>query len=215
VGRVADWTNVVGAVGGTVGTLTAVATAVWNVRGSRRERRERADSALSAQEEQAAATAIAREAAASARRSADEAARVAAIQVAARHEALAPTQRTVPTHVTRSAVGTNLFGEIRVDRDYRVRAQAVRDNANWSISVPDLLRAHEPYRFHIELWPRGRTKAEAQAVVLKFWPPIDADEVEQWTCDCGKPLTGGSERDPGHWEIRLPLERPDGAIVVR
>jgi hypothetical protein len=135
--------------------------------------------------------------------------READVHVAARHQALAPTQRSVPTRTQQVPTGTNLIGKIRVDRDYRVRAYWTRGNATCSVRLPSPLRANEIHEFHIELWPPGRTQPEAEAVVLKLWPPSTDDPVEYWTCECGRAVAEGGDSEPAHWEIRLPVEPPD------
>jgi len=161
----------------------------------------------------------ARDSAESSRRSADEAAAVARIEADREHHRLGPTQTTVPTSFNEphAAGHRDLFGTIILARDYRVRAFIeLGPNGRSEASLPAaVLRANEPYRIFIEKWPPGQTKPEASAVLLKLWPPVETDAVEHWTCRCGRPLVDSRRDDPGHWDVRLPLEDPTGPIVMQ
>lgn len=208
-----DWTNVVGAVGGISGPAIAGAVAIWTVRRAKRQDAAQAATEETARESVAISresAAIARRAAEASQRSADEAARIAAVQVAARHDSLAPAQRTLPTELADNPqrAHRDLFGTLVVSRDYRVRAVAVAGKATWSLGLDSLLRANQVHRFPIEKWPPDRTVPQAEAVLLKLWPPAADDPVETWTCDCGRPLTEGRSGDAGHWEIRMPILPP-------
>lgn len=72
------------------------------------------------------------------------------------------------------------------------------------LSLPLLLRANQPYRFHIEHWPPGREEPQIKEVRFHFWPPVDADDTPPWTCSCGRP-TGDNPDNFGHWELYVPI----------
>jgi len=204
---------VVGAVGGVIGVAAAVGFGVWTIYRARDqdEAQQRTEAlareALTTSQE---SVAVAKDAAESSRRSADEAAKVAAVEVAQHHFDLAPTQKTVPTYLQEGHPGTHrdLFGVMTLPKDYQVRAVAQTGNSTFPLNLQGLLRANEPHRFFIEKWPPDQTVPTAEVVILKLWPPTADDPVEQWSCGCGRPLTEGTDRDPGHWEMRLPLEPP-------
>ncbi|WP_162642339.1 hypothetical protein [Streptosporangium sp. 'caverna'] len=149
-----------------------------------------------------------------ARRSANEAARLSGIEAERRrdereerHERLAPSHPgSIVAVLEESAVGgpKNLFGSITVPRDYRVQAEGwVRDSYTL-LSLPLLLHANRPYRFHIEHWPPDREEPQTQEVRFHFWPPVDVDDTDPWTCSCGRP-TGENADSFGHWELRVPI----------
>jgi hypothetical protein len=202
------WTDVVGAVGGSVGTITAVATALWTVKRSREDRADRlADSELNRQQHEATA-AIAKEAADAAARSATEARKLADVHLAGHHRSLAPTQRSVPTHLVTTPTGPNLFGTVKVERDYRAQAWGLRGNERQRLTLDMLLTANTEHNVHLERWSNGQTRPKIDAVLLRLWPPASIDQVEQWSCDCGRPTIEGREDEQAHWEIRLSVEPP-------
>ncbi|MEO3786962.1 hypothetical protein ABGB12_26870 [Actinocorallia sp. B10E7] len=66
-------------------------------------------------------------------------------------------------------------------------------------------------RLHIEHWPTGREEPKTQEVLFKFWPPLEADDADPWSCHCDKP-TGETMDGPGHWEQRVQVEYYDPRV---
>jgi hypothetical protein len=99
----------------------------------------------------------------------------------------------------------SLFGSINVPTGYRVIAEAqFATGGSTRIGLPSVLHPNRPYDFEIEKWPPGSTQPVTREIRLRFWPPIEGDDVDWWTCPCGRP-TGESLDGPGHWEWRVPI----------
>lgn len=155
----------------------------------------------------------ARRSAQASRDSADEARRLREIEADRRadekehrHEQLAPD---LPAEIEAELGGAwsagqgTLFGSIRVDRAYRVRAFGRAGESLTPLSLPSVAPAGERVRFAIEAWASGRREPNIKEVVFKFWPPVDgADQTSAWNCGCGRP-TGETMDGPGHWERRV------------
>jgi hypothetical protein len=124
-----------------------------------------------------------------------------------------------------------LKGLIVLPRDYRVVAEGVfysggtvnldLTGGTVNLDIPTLLKpghdlttllkAGRPYEFEICQWQRDFDEFPIQELLLKFWPPVATDEVEYWSCPCGRPIgpTGGYPR--GHWERRVKVATPADA----
>lgn len=148
-----------------------------------------------------------------ARRSADEAARLSGIEAERRHDEREDRHdRLAPPHPGKvaatledSAIGgsPSLFATITVPRAYRVQAAGWNGTSRTPISLPLLIHANQPYRFHIEHWPAGREEPQTREVWFRFWPPIeDIDDTDPWTCPCGRPARENTDK-PSHWELRV------------
>lgn len=182
------WTDIVGAIGGIIGTGGGMVGIV--IAGlAKRHARESA-------EEAAKLTAIEQE------RRAEERER--------RHEDLAPQLPGEIVMELRDGRATqSLFGAITVTRSYRVQAEALfRSGGKSLLGMPAVLRPHQRVEFEVEKWPAGATQPKTEAVKFRFWPPIEGDDVDTWACPCSKP-TGESLDGPGHWECTVPVTYHD------
>jgi hypothetical protein len=155
----------------------------------------------------------------SARSSAEDAAKVAKIEADREHRALGPAATVVSFEGDRDSRidGWNVFAVVATERCYRVRGEAVLDSgAVAPLGLPLVLHAHTPTRVHVERMPPDRDRPVAKRVVLRMWPPnADLDDVEPWTCPCGKPVEDG-DGTVGHWQIERPLNyRRPGKTRVR
>jgi hypothetical protein len=193
-----SWTDIVGAVGGSVGVLVALPSLYF----ARRATNAGVDSA-----------AAAREAGEAARRSADEAAALTQIERERRkdereqrHEELGPESPGVIVAELREGRATkSLFGSIRVPNNYRVRAGAIFHVGGLTeLGVPLVIHANEWVDFQIEQWPPGSTQPKTQAIKFQFWPPLEVDGVDVWTCPCSRPVDE-SIGALGHWEWVVPV----------
>jgi hypothetical protein len=108
-----------------------------------------------------------------------------------------------------------LFGSITVpNRAYRVEAVALMGASSTLIGLPLVLEANQSYRFMIEHWPPGQTAPKTQQVRIRFWPPVaERDDVDSWTCLCGRPLSQDPHGAGHHWELRIPV-RYEGYEVL-
>ncbi|MDH2424776.1 hypothetical protein [Sphaerisporangium sp. TRM90804] len=101
-----------------------------------------------------------------------------------------------------------LFGSISVGRDYRVQVIGIAGNTCTPITgVPPVLRANTLYQFHIEQWPDEKTTPTVKEIEFRFWPPAPVDEVEAWTCPCGR-LATQADNPAGHWAFRAVVKSP-------
>lgn len=148
------------------------------------------------------------------RDSADEARRLREIEAdrrtdekERRHEEVAPD---LPPEIEAELVGAHvaghvsLFGAIRMDRAYRVRAYGRVEASLVPLSLPSVLPGRgELVRFAIEHWTDGQEEPRTAEIMFKFWPPVDGvDRGEVWSCGCGRP-GGETLEGPGHWERRV------------
>jgi hypothetical protein len=192
----ADWLAWIGAVGGTVGAIGGVGAFIVAVPAWRAGR---ANAAAAVRAAKAAEDALA------------ESRRIARLELEKRHDELSPRKGLkVYFGDDSSMIGGHrwLWVVVEVPRTYRVRAIARTGNASWDLGLPLVLHAtRRTGKVEIEKWPPDRDKPEAQELVLRFWPPADVDQVEHWSCQCGRPLDGdpGSEQ-AGHWEVIVPVD---------
>lgn len=151
------------------------------------------------------------------RRSADEAAALTRIEGERRseererwHHELGPGAPSAIVAELREGTATSsLFGSIIVPRGYRILADAqFHSGGSTRIGVPTPLRANQPSEFQIEQWPPGATRPVSKEIRFRFWPPLEGDGVDVWTCPCGRP-TGESMDGPGHWEWQVPVVYED------
>jgi hypothetical protein len=158
----------------------------------------------------------ARDSAMSARRSADEAAAMTKLSLEQRHDDLAPgpAPAEIAATVRGGGVTDSLVGSITVPRGYRVKATAYfRTGGSTELSIGPVLHANQPVMFQVEKWPPGSEKPVTKEIRFRFWPPIEGDDVEPWSCRCGKP-TGDTMDGPGHWEWRVPVRRDRTPIRI-
>jgi len=175
--------------------IVAVVVSIWSHRGN-----ERANSESRAVAEHATSAALG--SVDTARASAMEAAKVAQIEADREHRELSPAGTVVKFEGERDRRTDhwNVFAIVETERCYRVRGDAVLKNCGvTSIAVPLVTHAHTPTRVHIEGMPDGREQPLARRIVLRAWPPNpELDDVEAWTCRCGKAAEDG-DGTVGHW----------------
>jgi hypothetical protein len=206
-----DWPAWIGAVGGTIGAIGGVAAAVVAIP-AWRAGKANAAAAIRAAKAAEDNTHAAERAAKAAEDATAEARRLSSVEMDRRHEELSPghslkvTFDASPDERLRGG-HRSLMAVIEVSRTYRVRAVARLGNASWDLGLPPVLLAGQPTTVEVEKWPPDRTKPEAKELVLRFWPPADTDDVEPWTCRCGRPAAEGPGWEPaGHWERVVPVE---------
>lgn len=155
----------------------------------------------------------ARQSAAEAGRSADEAERLTRIEAdrrseekERRHEELAPN---LPVEIEAAlggavSAGAALYGLVQMDRAYRVKAFGRSGPSLTQLAFPSVTRAREPVRFVIEPWTEGSVEPSIKEIVFKLWPPAEGDVGNVWSCGCGR-AAGETETvdGPGHWERRV------------
>lgn len=153
-----------------------------------------------------------------ARRAADEAAQMRAIETDRRadekerwhHECEPVLPGEIDASVRGSGDTAALYGEITVARVYRVRAEAVSGASRIQLSLDMVTKPDQPIEFMIERRPQGKTTVDTEEIVFSFWPPVEgADGTGLWRCDCGRP-GGGTMVGPGHWErrVKVSFRRP-------
>ena len=133
-----------------------------------------------------------------------------------RHDARGPVlPAAISTELRESRQGHYfLVGEITVQRDYRVRGEAVSGSARWPLALDLVLQAGRSYSIEVEKWPSGKKRPQARELELKFWPPLEGDGVVAWSCRCGRPAFQGDGSGPGHWEVSMEVEYYDVADSV-
>jgi hypothetical protein len=126
-----------------------------------------------------------------------------------RHDQLRPRRPDgIPLeHCEHPEVGASrsLWTVVRLERDYRVRVDAVTGGSNRRLDLPLLLREGRTYRLKIEQMPHNTDRVHTEQLRFRFWPPGPGDG--SWTCLCGKP----TEPDDhiGHWEWKVPVHDDD------
>jgi hypothetical protein len=200
------WTDILADAIGLLGGATGIVSALLVGRSNRSAHRSAVASERSA--------VAAEQSAVAADKTAKAEAEVARIEAEREHERLGPPAlEKIDAHSTRQ---DTLQGSITVPHDYRVRGEAVWGNASWALNLPLLLIAGHKYTFQIESWTRDRKEPEARMLRFRFWPPAETDEVEHWSCPCGRPLQEGGTNSPGHWERRVPINYvPPPMMTVR
>lgn len=95
-------------------------------------------------------------------------------------------------------------------RDYRLRALATKDNSSFPLGPPPVFRAGETVRVFIERVSSSGSDPNMSHVLFKFWPPVEVDGVDLWSCPCDRPADEGPHGSNGqpHWSWRLPLLPP-------
>lgn len=197
------------AIGTGAGVLVGALIGIPSVYFARAAAKAGQDSASSGKDSAAAS----RDSAEAARRSADEAAALNEIEAERRveerarwHHELGPTPPGKFVAESRKGTPTDtLVAAITVPRGYRIRAEAIfHDGGSTSAGLGNVLRPNQEAEFHFEQWPPGRKQAVTKEIWIRFWPPLDGDNVEVWTCSCGRP-TGEALDGPGHWEWTVPV----------
>ncbi len=153
----------------------------------------------------------------SARDSANEAARLRRIEADRRHAELAPKpiERLEACYEgTPPDLGT--FTEFTVDGAgaYRIQVFAITDGTSRiQLCEPMLIHAGRSVYLQIDPSRESRGIITTRELLIKFWPPLESDDTDPWSCPCGKP-TGETADAPGHWEQRVPVDyRPAFQIL--
>jgi hypothetical protein len=151
------------------------------------------------------------------------------VALGGRHEEWGPGLQPESIQATRQVHrdgSSNIYGEVRVRRDYEVRIYALRGDTPRLVEWPRLLRANVATRFKIERWGRDQNALETSAIAFRFWPATNPDLVPAWSCPCWRRKRRHPDRDPGepasdpgywradrgHWEWpRIPVVGPDHA----
>lgn len=179
----------------TVGSVLVASTAVWF---ARRSSKSAAESARNS-----------KRSADNSERSADTAGEALKLQRRQRHEALAPAKPAAieTTQRETATAGGSAFGTFTVGRDYRVRAERVfRGGGTSRLSLDLVLRASEVHEFEVDRMAPDREDLDVVEIKFHFWPPVESDPVEHWTCPCGLPTN--DEDGPGHWFFTVPVKPP-------
>lgn len=151
----------------------------------------------------------AEDAAASARKSADEAAALTAIEADRRREEKDRWHHELAPSLPNEIVATlekgpynqySVIGALTLagTKAYRVDAEALFVRGGGTpVSLPLVL---EPgaHTFHIEHWAPDQEFPAVGAIAFKFWAPVEQDETELWDCPCGQPTAETAGRG-GHW----------------
>ncbi|MFG1680746.1 hypothetical protein ACGFNP_11310 [Nonomuraea sp. NPDC049269] len=130
-----------------------------------------------------------------------------------RHELLAPAlPREIETTLEQGSISghKSLFANVVVTspRNYRAHVVGWTGTSMVPVSGLDLqVLGQRMYKLHIEHWAADQEAPHVKELRFKFWPPMGVDESNPWSCACGRPTSEDTER-LGHWEIRLPVERP-------
>lgn len=205
------WVDILGAVGGSIGGLAGAAAAIISTLAKR-------DSGQSARESKRSSDASERSADA-AEKSANEAAELNRIEQERRddereqrHRELAPKiPGEIVAELRDGTVTSSLWGSITISgNDYRVRAYAVFDGgSSTELAIDHVVHTNQRIDLHIEHWPPGAAQPKTREIKFKFWPPLDGDKADVWTCPCLRPVDE-SAGAPGHWErtCRVIWERP-------
>lgn len=139
-----------------------------------------------------------------ARRSADAAESAVALQRRDHHDALAPTKPALIRIVYGDAGEDDddswpywAGGSFEVRRDYRIRVQIRDPDGAWRvIDKPTVADAHARTSVTFaEDWDVRVDDPGVGEMRVDFWPPVAADGVQPWSCDCGTAMTDVE----GHW----------------
>lgn len=208
------------ALASTIVAIIATLIAVPSVLYARVAARAATDSALTGRLSAAAS----QESAEASRRSAEEAAKITVIETARRaeerqrlHDDLGPKPPgEIAAELHKGSATDSLFGSITVPRGYRVIADALYvSGGSTRVALTSIIHPNRREDFQIEPWPPGSKHPVTKEIKFRFWPPLEVDNLDTWTCPCGRP-TGESMNGPGHWEWTVPVSytRSKGGRVV-
>lgn len=92
------------------------------------------------------------------------------------------------------------FLTYRLPKTYRVYGDIINENGSRTPMHEGLggpLEAGAVQRHHV-----GYAGHQPKAVELRFFPPVDGDPGESWSCPCDRPAIADAEGKGGHWVIR-------------
>jgi hypothetical protein len=193
-------------------SAAALAVAIAAAAIARRNANAADDSAVSARISAEAA----KESAGHAKSSAVSAAVVARTELERNHEMYRPAQPAEPhfqIEVNERTQHENLVFEFTPARTYRVSGDALNADGNGRtpLSVNLLVRAGEKVRINFDELRPVRQDTTFKALHLRFWPPSEVDDVEQWTCPCNRPV---ASHEAAHWEWSVPVVQPPRNEVI-
>lgn len=150
----------------------------------------------------------ARESASAASASADHERSALQMQRDERHERCRPAlPARLDVQVKRGGPNSEFYyAELELDDDYRVEATTFTGNSSSRTPMDALVRKGAKTQVFIEHIAPGQDGVRAERIKFRFWPPVETDGVDTWTCGCGAPELPDGGR--GHWEREVPLYRP-------
>lgn len=99
-----------------------------------------------------------------------------------------------------------LKGSLTFPRAYRVKAIGMLgENSSTTLNLYGVVQPGRPYEFHVADCGNDGSFS-VKEVVLHLWPPAVSDDVELWTCRCGRSLDDSGKS--GHWQIRMKVILP-------
>ncbi|MGW4413073.1 hypothetical protein ACWEJ6_54650, partial [Nonomuraea sp. NPDC004702] len=149
--------------------------------------------------------------AAAAERSADEAAKVARVELDRWHQEMAPQHPGILKPRLRKPENGRgrawYVGTIDLPRSYRVLGEAhfTGGNGYQRLDVGLFEAGPTQLQFFLADAQQAQESTPYSAVVLRFWPPLPGDEPHPWSCTCGRP-DGATGEGAGHWELRIPID---------
>jgi hypothetical protein len=186
-----------------IALAVAIATAGYN----RRNAVAAEDSAVSS----ARSADAAKESVESARSSAESAAVVARAEIEREHRDLRPVEPDMPKAVVMdrySETGRgNRFLEFVLPRTYRLQGEVIIADARH----PRDLGVAAEGGVKIRMFLDGKDGVQAEAVRIRFWPPVDVDPGERWACQCDRPL---ADQGGPHWEWYFAIPKRRGPAVI-
>jgi hypothetical protein len=143
--------------------------------------------------------------------SAAEAAKVARVELDRDHETYRPPQPLTPHFEISTNSRTDhrqLFFKFTPPRSYRIFGDAIEGRSRSRLPFNGLaFPAGQEVKVSVQTLYPVRKTASVEELHLRFWPPAESDEdVEQWTCQCGRPTASDG---PAHWEWRVRVETPE------
>lgn len=182
-------------------STTALGVTWWNARSDSR-------SAVAAE----AAAISSDRAADAAKDAAESAARMARAEDERDHEMCRPRDPDAKFEYGPSGRGDdykNLFFTFTPPRGYRIagRTSFGPDKGRGSLSIvpSPVIEAGQPVRMFVDELSQEKSEPLVKMLELEFWPAIDGDPGEAWTCRCHRNIDpqGGP-----HWVWNVPVELP-------
>lgn len=101
----------------------------------------------------------------------------------------------------------------RLPRSYRMHADAINDNNSRTptgIHPSNVIESGHEYRINLG----GAGQPLPKAMELRFFPPMDTDAGNIFTCPCDRPPLPSGQDSRGHWTVTVPVARPPEALVT-
>jgi hypothetical protein len=149
--------------------------------------------------------------------SADEASRVSKAEREREHRDYAPTLEGLKFEWEtnpRTKQG-NQFMTFTLPRTYRIHGDLISDSPGTNDSRTPLgngtggpFEAGTTNRIYVS----DDVGKQPKAVELRFFPPVEGDPGESWSCPCDRPTAANAPNQTGHWVTRL--EVPPRAVTM-